>query len=616
MAISEQLVETEGRSGAKPQHRAPGRIWKLDDSVINKIAAGEVVERPSSVLKELVENSIDAGAGTIEIKVRAGGTQGILVRDDGSGIASDDISLALARHATSKLSDFESIEGIGTLGFRGEALPSIASVSRLQLSTRTETDTHGWQVHSEGKASNTAPQPVQHAVGTTIEVEDLFFNVPARRKFLRTAATEFSHLEKLVKQMALSRMDIAFSFTHNERRTVHYRAASSQSEIKARLEIVFGEEFANECVDVDYEWEEYRVTGWVGPPDLTRSQPDQQYLFVNGRAIRDRSIMHAVRQAYTDVLYDPSRYSICALFLEIDANLVDVNVHPTKAEVRFRKQNDVYRHVLRAVNAALSGERPGIYRNSSRSDSKAREAFRFASDSSTPRQENFTLPLSSNWPGLAGKDRDSSQSNDLPPVVEGSSDIPPLGFALAQLRGVYILAENTEGLIIVDMHASHERLLYEKLKREYESARFETQTLLVPVILKVTSEEVDAALANAETLSGLGFEISQSGEDVIAVRSVPAILQGTDIEQLIRDVIADLIEHNDSKRVEHVRNELLATMSCHSAIRANRRLSVDEMNSLLREMEATEFSGYCSHGRPTWKQVTMKELDKLFLRGR
>ena len=588
------------------------RIKVLDDSVINKIAAGEVVERPASALKELIENSIDADARNIEIEAHSGGIQSLLVRDDGCGIRHDEIELALSRHATSKLDQFDDIEQIRTMGFRGEALPSIASVSRVNLSTRTADDAHGWHVNYEGGGVVEGPQPVQHEAGTTVEIRDLFFNVPARRKFLRTENTEYSYLDRLVKQMALARTDINFVFTHNNNRATRYRAVSDDVSIRARLATVLGDDFADTCIRVELTLDEVKVSGWVSTPDQTRSQPDRQYLFVNGRCIQDRRIMHAVRQAYLDVLYDSSRYPLCVLYLEVDPKSVDINVHPTKSQVRFRRQNDVYRALLRAVSGALRGERPGSRQTTTAEKSILSEPH---SHKSIPShlQGTFSLPTNSNWTDLPEHRPDSSPSG-----ADSANDmeIPPLGFALAQLGGAYILAENTQGLVIVDMHASHERITYEQLKKDFENSQFKSQELLVPIIVKVTSQEAEVAMGNSETLAALGFDVSLSGENVICVRSVPELIGNTDIEQIVRDIIADLIAHDSSNRVEHIRNEILASISCHTAIRANHQLSVPQMNGLLRQMEATENSGYCSHGRPTWKQFSIKELDKLFYRGR
>ncbi len=614
MENREQLMATSTQASFR-QPPPKSRIKVLDDNVINKIAAGEVVERPASVLKELIENSIDSGARNIEIEAHSGGIQSLLVRDDGCGIRHDEIELALSRHATSKLDQFDDIEEIRTMGFRGEALPSIASVSRVSVSTRTEEEPHGWHVRCEGDGMIAGPQPVQHEVGTTVETRDLFFNVPARRKFLRTPNTEHSYLDRLVKQMALARTDISFVFTHNKNRATRYQAVSDDASIRTRLASVLGDDFADTCIRVELTWDDLKVSGWVSTPDQTRSQPDRQYLFVNGRCIQDRRIMHAVRQAYVDVLYDSSRYPLCVLYLEVDSKSVDVNVHPTKSQVRFRRQNDVYRAILRAVSGALRGERPGS-RQTAVAEKSILSQPHTHTPFSSPLQGAFSLATSSNWTDLSEPrpgTLDSSPSGADPAKYE---EIPPLGFALAQLGGAYILAENSQGLVIVDMHASHERITYEQLKKDFESSQLKSQELIVPIIVNVTSQEADAAMSNRETLAGLGFDVSLSGENVICVRSVPEFLGTIDFEQIVRDIIADLIEHENSNRVEHIRNEILASISCHTAIRANHQLSIPQMNGLLRQMETTENSGYCSHGRPTWKQFSIEELDKLFYRGR
>ena len=591
------------------------RIRKLDETVIDKIAAGEVVERPASVLKELIENSIDAGATRIQVEIRSGGLESMLVRDNGSGIRKDEIQLALARHATSKLVAFSNLEKIQTLGFRGEALPSIASVSRLTMVTRTGEDAHGWRVVCDGSGSIGAPEPAQLAVGTEIEVKDLFFNVPARRKFLRKASTEFTHIRKLIKQLALGRSDIAIELRHNNRQVDRYPAADSESALKERLQTVFDPHFADNRIRVEWQEDDMRVNGWIGPPDYTRSQPDQQYLFVNGRGIRDRSIAHAVKQAYIDVLFDTSRFPIFAIYLEVNAELVDVNVHPAKAEVRFSESREIYWLINRAVRGALSGDQPTT-RRMSRSLIDTTEPAR-QSGFPDSQQGTMSLPVNDIW---AQATRQFPKSFSPPPAKSARSDepisVPPLGFALAQLGGAYVLAENTDGLIIVDMHAAHERLTYERLKQEYESSELQVQNLLVPYVFTISNEEAELALANSELLLSLGLDVSLLSDDTLSVRTIPRILDKCDMEKLLRDIIADLTEHDSSSRVEQARNELLATVACHSAIRANDRLSLEEMNALLRQMEVTGLSGYCSHGRPTWNQITMKELDRLFYRGR
>ena len=609
MEKREQSVKPSGETPV-----SPSRIRRLADNVVDKIAAGEVVERPASVLKELIENSIDADARTITVEVRSGGLQSIVVRDDGCGIRRDEISLALDRHATSKLETFDNLERIQTLGFRGEALPSIASVSRLSVATRTADDSHGWCVVGDGGGSLSEPTPAQQHIGTEVQVQDLFFNVPARRKFLRSASTEFSHIRKLLRQMALNRMAIEFRLQHNNRQVDHYLAAVSDSTLKERLRTAFDAHFADNALRVEWEEDGMQATGWVGPPDYTRSQPDQQFLFVNGRGIRDRSIAHGVKQAYLDVLFDTSRFPVYALYLDFDPVLVDVNVHPAKAEVRFKSPRDIYWFVIRAIRGALAGDQPGTRRmTKSIVDSvHSRKPSGFPES----QQGTMTLPLDSGWspPARSFAKMPTSERNSIPDGT-AQSVIPPLGFALAQLGGAYVLAENQEGLIIVDMHAAHERLTYEKLKQEYESSALQVQTLIVPHTVVVSTAEADVALANQAVLAELGFDLSLASDNVLSIRSVPRILKECDIEKLIRDVITDLNEHGTSNRVEHVRNELLATVACHSAIRANQRLTEPEMNALLRQMEVTGLSGYCSHGRPTWNQITMKELDRLFFRG-
>lgn len=608
--------QPESLNGTDVSAAMPRRIRKLDEAVINKIAAGEVIERPSSVLKELIENSIDAGASMIEVEALKGGTEAIVVRDNGAGIEHEDLALALSRHATSKLQDFEGIEGIRTLGFRGEALPSIASVSRLSITTRTPDGRNAWKVVADGGEAVCEPEPVPHVNGTTVEVRDLFFNVPARRKFLRLPGTEYSHLDKLVRQMALSRMDIEFKFTHNSRNTVKYPAVGTDSDRQARLALVFSDEFAENHLPVDTTWDEVRVSGWVGMPDLTRAQPDHQYLFVNGRAIRDRSLMYAVRKAYQDVLFDHSRYPVCALFIELEPYLVDVNVHPAKTEVRFRQQRDVYRYVVRSVQSAISGERPGHQRSDLTDESRYRRTPSGLAPSSARSQRSFHLPVGSPTSATMPVEKILRDAGNPETDPTPKTDMPPMGFALAQLGGAYILAENEKGLIIVDMHASHERILYERLKEQHESNKLVSQMLLVPITIKVTAEEAELVDQRSSEFNELGFDVSRSGEQIVTIRSVPMMLKDVDIEKLIRDVISDIVEHRESSRIESVRNELLATISCHSAIRANDRLNLEEMNNLLRDMESTDHSGYCSHGRPTWKQMSMEELDRLFYRGR
>ncbi len=589
------------------------KIRRLDDKVINKIAAGEVVERPASVLKELLENSIDAGAKSISIEIRASGIESLIVRDDGIGIQREEIDLALSRHATSKLNSFENIEAIETLGFRGEALPSIASVSRLTLSTRTVSDNHGHQVHCEGSSDIEEIKPVQHAIGTSVEIKDLFFNVPARRKFLKSKITEKRHLTKLLKQMLLARTNVGFAIGFDGKKPNGFAAASSTGELTKRLKYVFSEAFSETCIRVEFQRGNLKVGGWLGSPDYTRAQADQQYLYVNGRSVSDHRIMHAVRQPYLDLLFNTSRFVAFALFLDIAPKLVDVNVHPAKTKVRFENTREVYSSVLRAVSGALAGERPGTKQSN-------RQALALNPTQFNPpshQNNGLSLKWKRDWTSLVEDEANSAPATPTDQVpVQQNVEPPPLGFALAQLGGAFVLAENSNGLIIVDMHAAHERLTYEKLKHHYEKSELKSQNLLVPVTLKVSVEEAEAVAVHAETLRALGFEVSLSSETVIAIRSIPDLLKKSDIEQLMRDMITDLMEQGSSKRVEQIRNEILATMSCHGSIRANHSLSIQEMNSLLRQMEDSEHSGYCSHGRPTWREITIEELNRLFHRGR
>ncbi len=614
MAHSKKLRQIETAEMAVTAAQA-AQIRRLDDHVVNKIAAGEVIERPASVLKELLENSVDASARRIEVEILAAGTQKIQVRDDGTGIHKDEIRLALARHATSKMRSFSELEGVQTLGFRGEALPSIASVSRFCITTRTAQAANGWKVLCSGGAELVGPQPAQHAVGTTIAVEDLFYNVPARRKFLRSAATENAHIDKLIKRMVLSQPAIEISIAHNARRGVRYPPVSDSLQWHYRLQKVFGEAFCDNCIELEHSGDSLSVTGWIGAPDYTRTQADQQYLFVNGRAVQDRSVMHAVRQAYMDVLFDRTRYPVCALFLQIDAARVDVNVHPSKTEVRFRAPREVYNFVKSATRRALAGETPA-QRLARHSRPAAEGVLERPPADAGSSQRFINLMPAPPWPASSEPGLSRAAPPPFQPAEETDINFPPLGFALAQLGGAYILAENKEGLIIVDVHAAHERIKYQQLKDKYRDARLSSQALIVPVIVKVSTQEADAAQENSALLEQLGFDVSLAGTDIVSVRSVPELLKNLDINQLIRDILADLMTHGSTSQVEHIRDTILAAVSCHSAIRANQKLNRLEMNEILRQMERTEHSGYCSHGRPTWKQLTMAELDKLFYRGR
>lgn len=582
-------------------------IQQLPDHLISQIAAGEVVERPASVVKELVENSLDAGAQTVQIDVVAGGQKLIRIRDDGKGIDKHEICLALARHATSKISSLDDLEAIASLGFRGEALPSIASVARLTLCSRTLDADSAWQVEADGGAIS-ALIPAAHPQGTTVEVHDLFYNTPARRRFLRTERTEFGHIEKWVRRLALSRPGIGFTLTHNQRTKLQTPAATSQEEQRQRIAKICGAAFAEQCIAIEHETEGIALAGWIGLPTFNRSQPDMQYWFVNGRSVVDKTLSHAVRHAYRDVLFH-GRYPAYVLNLTMDPTGVDANAHPAKHEIRFRDGRRVHGVVSQSVGVALQDTRPGGH-NVAPLPMTRESVFHQGS-----------MPLPSR-PSAAGvRDalatyRAMATAPSLADVPENSTEVPPLGFAIAQLAGVYILAENKDGLVIVDMHAAHERITYEKLKRGFDDRNLVRQPLLVPESISVSESEANLIEESGEMLAGMGLVVDRSGPTSVTVREVPALLKNSDVESMLRDVLSDLSEAGQSHRIADAGDEVLATMACHHSVRANRLLSLDEMNALLREMETTDRADQCNHGRPTWTTVTMSELDRLFLRGR
>jgi DNA mismatch repair protein MutL len=709
------------------------KIHRLNPLLANQIAAGEVVERPAAVVKELVENSLDAGATEIEIVVDKGGLSLIKIRDNGSGISQEDLPLALCRHATSKISSVEDLENVASLGFRGEALASVSAVSRLVLTSAVSGAQSGWQIRSEGEVENLTVSPGAHPVGTTIEVRDLFFNTPARRKFLKSDKTEFSHIETVVKRILLSRFDIAITLTHNQKTILQTHIARSVPEQEARVASICGDDFMQHALSIDFEAAGLRLWGWVGLPTFSRSQSDKQYFYVNGRMVRDKLLTHALRQAYDDVLMH-GRHPVAVLFLEMDPFGVDVNVHPTKHEVRFRESRLVHDFIRRSVQRAIADLRPrdqigleggvrspellsqkndahfqqfnqqeedlkakqvdnsktefGIqHRQNSasefiaqqlrnagvelggheghNSDSELRSSSEnqyrsadFEGKNHSPTQSSQPLqpPLSLNpqqhrlnlsqdnahfSAGLSKNSAISPQAksqriqeemaaytilhenadelvrdSDYSAKEDQQSEIPPLGFAIAQLKGIFILAENAQGLIIVDMHAAHERINYERLKTQWQSGKIIAQSLLLPVTLSVSKEEAECAEEFAEIFTRLGLTVERLGENSLVVRHVPTLLQNADLAQLVRDVLSDLLTYETSERVEAHFNEILASMACHGSVRANRSLTLPEMNHLLREMEQTERAGQCNHGRPTWVQWSLAELDKLFLRGR
>lgn len=600
------------------------RIHALPIQLVNQIAAGEVVERPASVIKELLENSLDAGASRVDIDVEQGGVKLIRVRDNGRGIHREDLALALSRHATSKIASLAELETVVSMGFRGEALPSIASVSRLQLVSRGEEDGNGWLVVSEGSGETSTPIAAPHPPGTTIEVRDLFFNTPARRKFLRTDKTELGHIDLLVKRLALSRFDVAFHLRSNRRETLTLPIALSQAEKERRLAELLGPAFLGQSFYLRDESAGLTLTGWVAHPTFSRSQADMQYFYVNGRAVRDKLVTHAVRQAYRDVLYH-GRHPAYVLYLELDPRLVDVNVHPTKHEVRFRDGRTVHDFLFRSLHGTLAESSPGFQVDRSTGEMiasaeplAAGETLQSAAapqTASSPQQTPFHFRVREQRSGYRSG-FDMQMPADIPAAKHDDSETtPPLGYALAQLKGIYILAENEFGLVLVDMHAAHERITYERLKKSMADAQVRSQPLLVPLAVAVSRREADLAETHAALFSRLGMAVDRMGDESLVVREVPVLLQGTNAERLLRDLLADLVVFGSSGRLESEIDKVLATMACHGSVRANRRLSLEEMNALLRDMEQTERSDQCNHGRPTWSQLALDDLDKLFMRG-
>lgn len=601
------------------------KIKQLNPRLTNQIAAGEVVERPASVVKELLENSLDAGANQVNVDVESGGVKLMRVRDNGCGVELDDLPLALARHATSKILELEDLEAVQTLGFRGEALASISSVSRLTLTSNTSDEPSGWRAISEGRDMDVRVEPAPHPCGTSVEVRDLFFNTPARRKFLRTEKTEFGRIDDVMKKLALSRFDVSFSLRHNNKAVFNLRAAESQSEQERRVAQVCGPAFMEQALFIDTERAGLRLWGWVGLPTFSRSQADLQYFFVNGRSIRDKVVTHAVRQAYQDVLYH-GRHPVFVLFLELNPAEVDVNVHPTKHEVRFRDSRTVHNFLYRTLHQAIADARPGEHSVGSVviEAAPSQEPAIAAPGPARPLFQG-AMPLRPVVPSRHRIEQQMAGYQALHPEIgseattgvrETEAEIPPLGYAIAQLKGVYVLAENAEGLVLVDMHAAHERITYEKMKRAYDDQGLASQPLLVPETLAVSEREADCAEQHSEVFTALGFQLQRAGPESLLVREVPALLRGVNVEPLVRDVLSDLLEHGSSDRIRAHINDLLGTMACHGSVRANRHLTLPEMNALLRDMEQTERSGQCNHGRPTWTQMSLGELDKLFLRGR
>ncbi|MDH5324785.1 MAG: DNA mismatch repair endonuclease MutL [Gammaproteobacteria bacterium] len=620
------------------------RIELLPNQLANQIAAGEVVERPASVVKELIENSLDAGADTLEIQLEQGGMRLLRIRDNGVGIHAADLELALSRHATSKIRSFEDLEGVNSLGFRGEALPSIASVSRLEISSRTHADTHAAKLQVHGGDIAAPLEPAAHPVGTTITVRDLFYNTPARKKFLKTEKTEFNHIDTVIKRVALSRFDVNFNVIHNQKQVHRIRACHNDLTRRQRIADICGSAFVEQSITVDFSGAGLRLWGWVGLPTFSRSQADMQYFYVNSRMIRDKLVSHGVRQAYKDVMYH-GRHPAFVLYLEMDPKLVDVNVHPTKHEVRFRESRLVHDFIFRALHQALAEVRPGDVQASEANTTAGVWAYgetipelsqlppqsqfrsqpggqpsRGQSSFGSAGQQSMALSVQEQLDAYAGLNRAVQASlNDEVTLqdqeVESSGHY--LGYAIAQLHGVYILAENQSGLVLVDMHAAHERIVYERLKQglENDADGIRSQPMLVPLTVNLSKGEVSLVQENVAVFTDLGFLVEPMGQETVVIRQIPSVMRDSDVTGLVRDVVSDFARYGSSDRIREHLNSILATIACHGSVRANRKLSLQEMNALLRDMERTERSGQCNHGRPTWIQLKLGELDKLFLRG-
>lgn len=642
-SLQTPLDQLEAPSFLEPVSRSV--ISQLPSHLADQIAAGEVVERPASVVKELLENALDSGATNIEVTIELGGTQLIQVADNGHGIPRDELLLAVSRHATSKIISSEDLAAVDTLGFRGEALASIASVSRFQIISKVLDSSAAWQLHAEGEGRWSELAPVAGTVGTTVKVEDLFFNTPARKKFLRTHQTEFSQIDQLVKRVMLSRPNVGFKLTHNAKVVRHVLPVSDAMTETKRLSQLMGQPFVQQSLAVEFEAEGVRLAGWVGLPTFNRSQTDMQYLFVNGRIVRDRLLSYAIKQAYADVLYN-GRHPAYVLFLEVPHESVDVNVHPAKYEIRFANGRWVYDFLRRSVREAVSrpvsaeqgsggfqggGFQPGQSNLNAVSPSAlghlgAGNLPHFAVDSQSAMR--FQAPSSSGSATLS--ERFKYQANVLSGVssaAESDSSYAELnasqalsehklGFAKMQLHGIFILAENQKGLVLVDMHAAHERVVYERLKAQWQNQRLISQPLLVPMALALESSQINVWESHQAWFTQLGFEMEVLGPEQLKVTALPALLIKSDVANLVNDMISDLAVAGQTQQVEEHINEMLSTMACHGSVRANRHLTVDEMNALLREMERTERSDQCNHGRPTWVQLSLDQLDSLFMRGK
>ncbi|WP_223787962.1 DNA mismatch repair endonuclease MutL [Marinicella meishanensis] len=606
-------------------------IRQLPNQLIDQIAAGEVVERPASVVKELVENALDAGATVIDIDVQTGGKKRIKITDNGQGIPEADLAMALQRHATSKIHSLDDLESLLTMGFRGEALPSIASVSRFELISRHQGAEMAYQISAHGGEID-GPKPAAHPVGTTVIVADLFFNTPARRRFLKTDKTEYLRIDELIKRVSLSRFDVTFRLSHNGKMIRNAQGGDTEILRHQRINQLCGKDFIDNAIFITQQRGNLRLSGWVAKPSWNRAQPDRQFFYINQRMIKDKLVGHAIRQAYQDVLFH-GRFPAFVLYLEIDPELVDVNVHPTKHEVRFRDSKLVHDFIFGSIHQSLAATRVGAMQESkaeplpdysqmqhrmnlsggggygglgaSTPAAGVREAsFDYLQQSAQASSQLHTYPVG-----------DAISSPSLPEADGQHQDIPPLGYAKAQIHGVFIIAENQHGLIIVDMHAAHERITYERMKEKFHADALKNQKLLVPIQVNVSAREVGAVESHREWFEQLGFELGVMGEESLVIRKIPAMLANADVENLIKDVLSEIVALGSSQKIEAQINEIMSTMACHGSVRANRQLSIMEMNALLRDMEHTLRSDQCNHGRPTWAQLDMKQLDKLFLRG-
>ncbi|ORU91750.1 MAG: DNA mismatch repair protein MutL [Cycloclasticus sp. symbiont of Poecilosclerida sp. N] len=592
-------------------------IKQLPPQLINQIAAGEVIERPASAVKELIENSLDAGARYVFIEIEEGGSRLIRVRDDGCGIQKDDLGLAMSRHATSKIGSLLDLESVLSFGFRGEALPSMSSVSRLTLSSRCKDDVAAWAVKADGTEEELDPVPASHPMGTSVELRDLFYNTPARRKFLKTDKTEFGHIETVVKRMALGRFDVGLSLKNNQKQVIDLKPALTAEQKDQRVGLLCGEEFVRQSLDIDVINGELALQGWVGLPTYSRSQADMQFFYVNGRLIRDKLINHAVRLAYKDVLFH-GRHPVYVLYLTINPTLVDVNAHPAKLEVRFRESKAVHDFVYRRIKQLLTDVRP--------SDHYAVKTIEPHLSGQQPvdndMQQNH-IPMSvaepaaryASYPSQHRHARGGATPSFQAPAERVEGAVPPMGFAIAHLHNTYILAESDKGLILVDTHAAHERIVYEKMKKQYDAGNIPSQPMLIPQKIQLSDEEMMIFEQSQPLLNTLGIELSASGPTTLLVRAIPVLLAQDDAEKLIHDVLNDLCETGESNSVKDACYAVLGNMACQGSIRANRRLTEAEMNALLRDIEQTDNSGQCNHGRPTWVLLDVQQLDALFLRG-